>query len=296
MSTLNIQSISIFHQVDSFVKQLIKIFSNNHSPKLDWVIAQLNCLYHPFYTAYDDDYCYSPTVLVFLGSTQALVGDIASANVVWNYELASQFLKYLKSYKTMIQQSQLSEYYQEIANQRELAIYASQLVTKYARSLVVMVALSYKQNYRAMVTLESFYEHIEKLRDLISNKQTCFSHLIGYAWALEQGVDKGVHCHLWLVYDGSKRQSDFHIGKEVGEKWLQITGNLGEYHNSNQPETKDFYKSIGKLGIGRIHRNNSLELNNAVATALYLTKPSKTNQYMLVKPFAMRTFGKGILK
>ena len=134
------------------------------------------------------------------------------------------------------------------------------------------------------------------LRDLISNRKTCFRDLVGHAWAIEQGIEKGYHCHLWLAYDGSKRQSDFYIGKEVGEKWVKITNGLGEYHNSNNPETKYSYQQQGRLGIGRIHRNNLHEMQNAVSTALYLTAPLKFDQYLVVKPSGMKTFGKGILK
>ena len=145
----------------------------------------------------------------------------------------------------------------------------------------------------ANVKLDDFYEHISKLRELISNKQTCFEHLQGYAWALEQGTDKSLHCHLLLMYDGSKRQKDVFIGQEVGEKWLSITGNNGNYYNCNNPDYKSFYQQRQMLGIGMIHRDNPLELENAIRVASYLVEPEKVDQHLTIRLPNMRTFGKG---
>jgi hypothetical protein len=37
----------------------------------------------------------------------------------------------------------------------------------------------------------------------IQDGDKCFSDLEGYAWALEQGEEKGYHCHLLLIYNGA---------------------------------------------------------------------------------------------
>ena len=138
---------------------------------------------------------------------------------------------------------------------------------------------------------------MRKFRELISNKKTCFEHLQGYAWALEQGgIEGGLHCHLLLIYDGSERQNDWYLAKEVGEKWKMMTGGLGEYYNYHDAETKQKYEQNGKLGIGMIHRDNPREVENAVTSALYLTKPSKHEQQLKLWVPNMRTFGHGIYR
>tara|TARA_R110002012_G_scaffold133529_1_gene286759 strand:- start:289 stop:741 length:453 start_codon:yes stop_codon:yes gene_type:complete len=138
---------------------------------------------------------------------------------------------------------------------------------------------------------------MRKFRELVSNKKTCFEYLQGNAWALEQGgVEGGLHCHLLLMYDGSKIQNDWYLAREVGEKWKMVTGGLGEYYNYHDKKTKQDYERNGKLGIGMIHQNNPIEVENALRTALYLTKPEKVDQYLKVKVSGMRTFGHGTFR
>lgn len=296
MPVLNLESISIFHQVDSFVKSILNQHSSLRSIDILSVVSTLNQFQRSFFEIYDNDYCYSRTIDAFVGASHACIGEILLSEYIWNAESANRFIYYLLSYEPLIWSEYNREIKQKNTNRNELYGYANQVLEKYAKSLVVFVTLSYKKQVRSLISLEDFQENMVSLRDLISNRKTCFRDLVGHAWAIEQGVEKGYHCHLWLVYNGSKRQADFHIGKEIGEKWLKITNGLGEYHNSNNPETKYSYQQQGRLGIGRIHRNNLHEMQNAVSTALYLTAPLKFDQYLVVKPSGMKTFGKGILK
>lgn len=298
MQTINIAASHIFQQVDNFVKDVL-IQMNPLSISIINTIKltiELNRLYHLFYDNYDDDYWYSDSIRAFVGATQACMGMFQIKNIIWNEYSTRQFLYYLGSYQTVIRRSVCQQYNQELQNRQELEDYVRQAINKYAKSLIVMVTLSYKPEYRHLVTLENAYYHFERLREHISNKQTCFNNLVANSWALEQGIEKGMHCHLWLLYDGSKRQSDFYIGRDIGDKWLKITDGVGEYHNSNNEDNKAYYASFGRLGIGRIHRDNIAEVENAVATALYLTKPDKIDQQLVVKLNGMRTFGRGILR
>lgn len=296
MSRINVQSISIFHLVDSLVKDIINKEFELNNFELCELTNQLNQLQQPFFSLFDNDYCYSNTIEAFIGACHACIGAISLKEFIWNKSSTEEFIDYLKLDREYITCSINAQLAQETANCSELERYARKVLDKYAKSLVVLVSVSYQPEQRQQVSLEDFQEHFANFRDLISNKKTCFEDLVGYAWAIEQGLDKGYHCHLWLVYNGSKRQSDFYIGKEVGEKWLKITNGMGEYHNSNNPDTKDYYRRLGILGIGRIHREFNNEIENAVIVAKYLAKPSKDDQYVVVKPIGMRTFGKGILR
>ena len=49
------------------------------------------------------------------------------------------------------------------------------------------------------------------LRQRIHNQDGIFKGLIEYAWALEQGTEKGYHCHLLLVYKGHEHKNAYGI-------------------------------------------------------------------------------------
>lgn len=296
MSEINMQSIGIFHQVDNFIRTLITRNISVNQMDLNKITLELNRLHQPFFRIFSNEYWYSNTIQAFVVAIYSCIGEVPTKDFVWQTSSTAKFLYYLLTYEKMVRYSLDSQINQEMNNRYELEQYVRRVLNNYAKSLVIFITLSYQHQWREKVSLEDFQNQIDNFRDLISNKKTCFKDLVGYAWAIEQGIEKGYHCHLWLAYDGSKRQSDFYIGKEVGEKWVKITNGLGEYHNSNNPETKYSYQQHGRLGIGRIHRNNLHEIENAVSTALYLTEPHKCNQYLVVKPSGMKTFGKGVFR
>lgn len=299
MTPITVQSMYIFHEVDSFVKNCLDGIKGRETftkDILSWSTDELNRLYVPFLKTYDPTYWYAQSIPAFVNATRSSMADVPYEQAIWEPSFTYDFLTYLRFYALSIKQQSYSQMMQENNNKEELQSYVRRVLNKYTKSLVIRIDLSYAFDSRDKVLLDDFANHMERLRQHISNKQTCFEDLTGFAWAVEQGIDKGIHCHLWLVYDGSKRQADFHIGKAVGEKWLKITNGLGEYHNSNTSEIKALYERIGQLGIGRIHRNSQQEIEIAVNTALYLTKPDKFDQYVVVSPKGMRTFGKGVIK
>ena len=260
-------------------------------------IDKLNGLYYPFMTHLNTELFYSQPVLAFLNSTNAIVGDTYPINVVWNHDKTKRFINTLPCYKNDIDNERQAFIYQESYNKRELKNYVHSLINHYSRLLFIRIDLKYVKETSHHVSIEDFDCHMRKFRDLIGNKKTCFEHLQGYAWALEQGgIEGGLHCHLLLIYDGSERQNDWYLAKEVGEKWKMMTGGLGEYYNYHDTETKQKYEKNGKLGIGMIYRDNAKKVENAVTSALYLTKPSKHEQQLKLWVPNMRTFGHGIYR
>lgn len=258
---------------------------------------KLNGLYYPFMNHLNSDLIYSQAVVAFFSSTQAVVGDTYPENVIWDHDKTQRFIATLSCYKNDIENERNAFTYQESQNKRRLHVYVNNLITHYSRLLFIRIDLKYAQETRHHVSIEGFDCHMRKFRELISNKKTCFEHLQGNAWALEQGgIEGGLHCHLLLIYDGSERQNDWYLAKEVGEKWKMMTGGLGEYYNYHDAETKQKYEQNGKLGIGMIHRDNAREVENAVTSALYLTKPNKNEQQLKLWLPNMRTFGHGVYR
>ena len=143
------------------------------------------------------------------------------------------------------------------------------------------------------VGIEQFNHYLRIFINRVQNQDTCFKDLQGYAWAIEQGEKKGYHCHVLLIYDGHKHQSDFGIALQVGQCWKQITENKGYFFTSNSTEYKNKFDQKGMLGIGMIYRKNPQQVQNAINAAMYLVNPEKDNQYLRVKTLRMRSFGKG---
>ena len=183
---------------------------------------------------------------------------------------------------------------QEKDNQDSFLEYVQRILNDHYKVLVVRVDLGYLKASMSNITVQDFYSHIESLRNLLKDKNGCFKHLLGYGLALEQGTTKGYHAHLMLIYNGSERCQDWYLANEVIQKWQEITQGLGYGLNNNTPEKKKQYADRGLLGIGMIHRNQPLEMQNALNVASYLTQPEKFMQRMLIKPLGKRTFFKGI--
>ena len=184
--------------------------------------------------------------------------------------------------------------YQEQSNRFKLEYYLKQLLTHYARLLFVRVDIGILKAKQVYWDIEDFYEALRILRNRMSNKDTCFSGLQGFAWALEQGAKKGYHCHLLLIYDGNRHHEDSGLAKQVAEYWEQITNQQGTYYNCNTKENKEKFDKNGLLGIGMIHRDQPIQFTNAIRAAMYLVNPEKEDQHLRVKTSPqMRTFGTG---
>ncbi|MEJ6551694.1 inovirus-type Gp2 protein [Psychrobacter pacificensis] len=261
------------------------------------VKSQLNGLYYPFTTHFNTELFYSQPIVAFVHSTNAIVGESYPINVIWGHDKTRYFINMLSCYRNDIERERITFSYQESQNRNNLANYVGNLTTHYSKLLFIRIDLKYEKQTSHHVSIEDFDFHMSKFRELIGNKKTCFEHLQGNAWALEQGgIEGGLHCHLLLIYDGSERQNDWYLAKEVGEKWKEVTAGLGEYYSYHDKERKQQYRQHGKLGIGMIHRDNPQEVENAVASALYLTKPSKSEQQLKLWLPNMRTFGHGIYR
>ena len=188
---------------------------------------------------------------------------------------------------------------QEKDNQDSFLEYVQRILHDHYKVLIIRVDLGYLKELMPNITVQDFYSHIESLRNLLKDKNGCFRDLLGYGLALEQGITKGYHAHLMLIYNGSERCQDWHLANKVIQKWQEITQRVGYGISSNTTEKKKQYADRGLLGIGMIHRNQLVEIQNALNVASYLTQPEKYLQRMLIKPKAnkpKRTFFKGVYR
>lgn len=182
---------------------------------------------------------------------------------------------------------------QEVLNRESLKEYVNQLTQHYAKLLFVRVDLYLNEEGAINVSMVEYAQYMKTLRSRISNKDGCFSGLQGYAWAVEQGEQRGYHCHLLLIYDGHKHQSDYYLASQVGECWKNLVNEGGDCYTSNHSKSKAKFKASDSLGVGMIHRNKPQEVTNAINAVMYLVNPEKTDQFLKVKLPKMKTFGTG---
>ena len=166
-------------------------------------------------------------------------------------------------------------------------------IKAYHEVLVIRVDLYYSRDCLIEITIHDFYQHIGKLRDLITDKNGYFDALLTYAIALEHGITKGFHVHLALVINESKYRNDYNIAKWVIEKWQEITLGKGYGWNNNTTENKKNYHDQGTLGIGIIRRTEPDQGNNALRTVAYLSDPEKYGQRLLIKIKDHNSYSKG---
>lgn len=182
-------------------------------------------------------------------------------------------------------------------NSQSLVNYIDKLVNHNARLLVVRIKLSYRKDDHILKDDERKKKYFQIKNDRerffkeIRSNKTPFKGVLGYAWKLEYGQEKGFHLHVLLILDGSKLQQDVNIAQIFGEFWKnKITDGNGLYFNCNAD--KDRYKKY--LGIGMINYYDTQLREGLEKAAEYLTK---TDYYMrLIAPDKGRTFGKGEIK
>ena len=262
--------------------------------------SQLNEFYYSFMISLNTEDGYSKPIQAFIETTNIIIGDAYPYNVFWDNEKTVQFIQLLLGHEKTIRKDYSVWRYQRHKNGKRLENNVRTLISNYPRLLFVRVDLKYIQELSHHITIRDFAFHMKKLRDAIHNGDTCFTHLLHYALSLEQGEENGgFHCHLLLIFDGSKHYKDSYLADQVGQKWQAITEGVGYCFILNTKEYKEGLARYGKLGIGMIHRNNMQEVENAVEAALYLTRPDKRDgSYQRLKVFVpnMNAFGQSMPK
>ncbi len=283
---------------DYFVAKVDKLVSDILDPKIKMTIKQiadqLNSYYQLILFHYNDELVYAYSIKWFLGSCYLVCGNRYSNEIFWDEAMAQEFLNSLSLYKNEFATAKINFAFQENRNGQSLFEYLSYFLHEYKRLLIVRVDLKIKLEFASTVSIDVFHDYMSTIREEIGYKRGCFEHLRGHAWAIEQGVDTGgLHCHLLLLYNGDMRNTDWYLADAVGKLWVEITEGRGCYFNCSDSKQKQDYERQGTLSIGMIHLHNVSEVNNAVNTALYLTRPDKYEQRIKAWLPNMRSFGRG---
>jgi len=279
--------------IDSFIQFVCRYDAFNPN----YFRSRLKALIPAFKLIYRPNLKYSHSVLLFQKMVYDLdyITDINDIDQLSNAQILTLSDK-AQYHGFDVEYELRSLQVQEHRNKSSLKEYLKDLIGHYSKLLFVRVDLSIHKDFQHEVNIETFNQYLKTFINRLQNKDTCFKDLQGYAWAVEQGERKGYHCHVLLIYDGHKHQSDYGLGMQVGECWEKITDQKGYFFLSNTSEYKKKFERKGMLGIGMIHRKDPLQVDNAINAAMYLVNPEKENQYLRVKVKGMRTFGKGVFE
>ena len=296
MTTVNDESSTVI-EIEALINRIVT------EPVIPWMydVAQLTQLYQqilsaiPRYLAiYSTAYTYTKAITFFLEHLHHL--DVARKDMPFSVDDVD-FLVCLilqASDENWFRRRDHDRFYQSKVLNKHLRDYAWQLHQKHSRLLVVRLDLYYSKAAQVHIGINDVYQHLDLITQEKYTNHAVFEHLVGHIWRIEQATDRGYHLHMAYYFLGSKHQNDWYMAKQIGELWLKVTDNLGTYHNCNTPEEKEKYLKKGILGVGMIHRDNSIQVDNAINAIAYLARPDKKDQYLRIKPRNRREFGKGI--
>ncbi|KVH11305.1 hypothetical protein WS85_14735 [Burkholderia anthina] len=146
-----------------------------------------------------------------------------------------------------------------------------------ARQLVLVLHFGYKEQHRMRMTLDEIQAHRKKFfNNCRTNK--LLRGIVDYIWKLEEGDESGLHLHVLIFYTADSCR-DVYIAKQLGEYWVKVTGDKGQYWNSNA--NKLFHEKHGHgVGTGEINWDDH-EKREALRTNIrYMTK---ADQFLKMK-------------
>lgn len=147
---------------------------------------------------------------------------------------------------------------------------------KHARLVFIRVDLYYQSGSADQITAQ---QATDDLDHMLENRRhnTVFRGWVGYVAKLEYGVQKRLHWHLLVIFDGRTRDGASHvdIARKIGEYWKKrVTNGRGAYWNCNA-SSKDYLQrnicGIGPISYADMHLRQNLELE----VLNYLTKTTQ---------------------
>ena len=148
--------------------------------------------------------------------------------------------------------------------------YIDALQEKFSKVCVIRDDFGYKkdENNKVNITLDEANKHVNRFLGNRRNNSV-FDNNVGYIFKIEEGVDKGIHIHAIILFDGNKVQNDKFKGDQLGQYWKKITNGKGSYHNCNRNNYKD--NATGILDYRDVEKRK--KLNKAME---YLAKEGQS--------------------
>jgi hypothetical protein len=168
--------------------------------------------------------------------------------------------------------------------------YIEELFDTYSKLNVIRLDLSYKKEVAENITTKEAKQDLNRLLNNRRHNKTVFGDCVGYIVKLENGVDKGLHFHVLLAFDGHKIDNGTYKGSQIGGVWEDtITNGKGLHYNCNADESK--YTNFGVGMINHFDTDKRHILTNMV-TPYFAKEDQKVNEGTSPRE---RTFFKGIV-
>uniref|UniRef100_Q47FJ2 YagK/YfjJ C-terminal domain-containing protein n=1 Tax=Dechloromonas aromatica (strain RCB) TaxID=159087 RepID=Q47FJ2_DECAR len=166
---------------------------------------------------------------------------------------------------------------------RSCSTYVKKLFAKYKRLVVIRLELGYLPELTGSI---EFSHALDDLDRFLKNQycNAIFNDMVGYIIKTEYGVKKGIHHHVFLFFNGDKRQGRYaeQIAKSIGEYWAgPVTRHKGDYFNRNEKKNIEGLSKRGVLGIGLIHASDDVLRDNLINLAIFYI--CKSDQYFKPK-------------
>lgn len=129
-----------------------------------------------------------------------------------------------------------------------------------SRHLILMLTLSYRPEWRHVMTLDDIRRDRDHLlRNIRSNG--LLRGINGYIWAIEEGEESGLHMH-WLFFYDREHRADILIGDAIGQYWANvITRGRGDFWNSSHDKIVNARKwgdITGQVNYGDVEKREAL--------------------------------------
>lgn len=174
--------------------------------------------------------------------------------------------------------------YQASEKCRSMDGFIEAAMVRYARSLVVRVDFGYQKTAQHLVTVADVFAHVDALCHAKHEEEDAFRGLVGYALAVEQGVQRGYHVHFAAIIDGNRFQNAWYRGSEFVRLWQRIAGTSGSAFICGEDEA--YYHT---KGVGHFRRDEPETYDGVSRAARYLTE-YKEDQYLRARPAGRRVF------
>ncbi len=154
--------------------------------------------------------------------------------------------------------------------------YMDALFERYSRLVVLRVDFLYQKKFSDSITIAEVADDLAHFQEnRRCNKILRF--MVGFVTKIEYGIEKGLHVHVIMLFDGSRRDGRKHVqlAMQIGEYWKEVvTKGRGDYWNVNA-KIEDF-KRLNRCGIGLFNASDTdLRENLKKYVVGYLCKSSQ---------------------
>lgn len=158
-------------------------------------------------------------------------------------------------------------------NRQRLRSFIDGLFNRHSKLLVVRVDLTYR-NAGKIATEDVAIREVERAqRDReaffhAARRLAIWDNVVGHVWKMEYGLHRGPHLHLLVFFDGQKARQDGSLARTLGELWIRVTQERGDFYNCNANKAR--YGDA--LGIGMIERGDAVKRARLQVAARYLVE------------------------